>query len=263
MRQWADVFLDRIGLQRPVLCPVNDRSAPCFRGTIVVEPHWCGRAGVRDVGRERVKHMPGSGGHAVGDHSRDGVDEGPVDPDLLNPTPQSNASAEDLQTREFSDLVRTMAAELHRFASSRLGPNVAEDVVSDVFVVVWRRWEVMPADRDGRRAWVFEVTKRTILDASAREARRRRLLVRVARVDERALEQPGDALVAREAVDALLEVLPEGQREALRLTAIDGLSAREAAQSLGVSATAITTRLHRARRALQAWLAEGPEEVEP
>lgn len=262
MRQWADVFLGRIGLQRPVLCPVNHRHAPCFHGTIVVEPHWCGGAGVRDVGRERVKHMPGSGGHAVGDHTRDGVDEGPADDDLLDPTPRSDASADDLQTREFSELVRTMAVELHRFASSRLGPIMAEDVVSDVFLVVWRRWDVMPADHDGRRAWVFEVTKRTILDASAREARRRRLIVRVARADERAPEQPGDALVARVAVDALLEVLPEGQREALRLTAIDGLSAREAAQSLGVSATAITTRLHRARRALQAWLAE-EFEVEP
>ena len=45
--------------------------------------------------------------------------------------------------------------ELHRFAARRVGPDDAQDVVADVFVVAWRRRDDVP---DGAaRAWLFAV----------------------------------------------------------------------------------------------------------
>lgn len=145
-----------------------------------------------------------------------------------------------------------MATELHRYASTHVNESLVEDVVSDVFLVLWRRWEAIPGDHDGRRAWVYEAMKRTILDVRARDRRRGRLTIRLARThEERQGERPGDGLMAEEALSGLLGGLPRGQADVLRLTVIDGLSTQEAAERLGVSATVITSRLHRARITLK------------
>ena len=56
-----------------------------------------------------------------------------------------------------------------------------------------------------------------------------------------------------------LAALPERDREAILLHAWEGLSAPEAAEVLGCSATAYRLRLHRARRRLAAQLQDVPE----
>ena len=48
-----------------------------------------------------------------------------------------------------------------------------------------------------------------------------------------------------------MDRLPESQRAVLELVALEGLSAGEAAQALGISKVAARVRLHRARRFVQ------------
>lgn len=149
-----------------------------------------------------------------------------------------------------------MARELHDFVVRRIGDGDAEDVVGLVFEVVWRRWEDLPPGRDARRAWVFEATKRTMLDALKARRRYREKVDRFARMIEPSIqESPGEALADRDVVRDLLASLPAGQADAFRLTVIEGMTGREAAASLAISTTALSTRLQRARESLRNELA--------
>jgi RNA polymerase sigma-70 factor (ECF subfamily) len=64
-----------------------------------------------------------------------------------------------------------------------------------------------------------------------------------------------------EQVERELAALPERQRAALWLTAVDGLSYAEVAQALDVSETAVKALVHRARASLAERL--GPEGAPP
>jgi RNA polymerase sigma-70 factor (ECF subfamily) len=65
---------------------------------------------------------------------------------------------------------------------------------------------------------------------------------------------PADRLLEREetraAVRACIDELPDGYRVVLLLRDIEELSTQEAAERLGITATAVKVRLHRARQAL-------------
>jgi RNA polymerase sigma factor (sigma-70 family) len=85
--------------------------------------------------------------------------------------------------------------------------------------------------------------------------------------DELASDSPGPAEIAEIAdlarrVRAAIRALPGGQREAVLLFYLQGLSHREVAAELGISAGAVKARLHQARAALAprlCQLAEAPE----
>jgi hypothetical protein len=74
---------------------------------------------------------------------------------------------------------------------------------------------------------------------------------------------PADDVARRRAALTAFRSLGEEDREILRLLAWDGLSSKEAAVVLGITATSFRVRLHRARRrlkvAISAQDAEGPE----
>lgn len=247
MRERADVRVDVHQLSRHLQVPLHHGFAwlrGC--GTIAVEPHGQSRASIRLNEREWNEHVRGLGGEA-GEHSGDGgIFPDPVDDELLADA-ESPAS-----TAQFSALVRQMSAELTAFVTRRLGRGEAEDVVSEIFVVVWRRWDQVPADPDGQRAWVYEVAKRTTMDALKGERRRTALASRVATSGQRPRSaEPEADLLSRESIEGLLVQLPDGQAQALRLTIVEGRSSAEAADQLGISVTALTTRLARARKVLQ------------
>ena len=63
-----------------------------------------------------------------------------------------------------------------------------------------------------------------------------------------------------DAIGAALRALPPAQREVMLLRDIEGLSAREAGNVLGLTERAVKSRLHRARVALRASLAPFTEE---
>jgi RNA polymerase sigma-70 factor (ECF subfamily) len=69
---------------------------------------------------------------------------------------------------------------------------------------------------------------------------------------------PADRLLEREetraVVRACIEALPDGYRLVLILRDIEELSTQETAERLGITATAVKVRLHRARQALCALL---------
>jgi RNA polymerase sigma factor (sigma-70 family) len=142
----------------------------------------------------------------------------------------------------YDEHVRAVAA----FALRRVPAAAdADDIVSETFLVAWRRFGEAPADL---RPWLFGVA-RHVLRHHYRAAQRRDALS--ARLGERLSGSGSGAADHGWLVDALRS-LSEADRDVLTLTAWEGLSHAEAGQVLGCSAAAVAVRLHRARRRLEA-----------
>jgi RNA polymerase sigma-70 factor (ECF subfamily) len=156
--------------------------------------------------------------------------------------------------RRFTDLfAETMPAVL-RFVERRVHPSQAEDIAAEVFLVLWRRLDDVPADREEVRAWLFGVARRTLMARMRGERRRQALAVRIA-VDRHAAAHDGldaDLVARRLDLAQAWTRLSSVHQEALALTVWDGLDAPRAARVLGISPVAYRLRLSRARKALRA-----------
>ena len=104
-------------------------------------------------------------------------------------------------------------------------------------------------------AWVFGILRNAWLDELRSRTRGQRVFAPEeagAAVGEASIERHGDAM----AVDAAMARLPREQREVVALVLVEGLSYRETAELLEVPMGTVTSRLARARAALQALLDE-------
>ncbi|MFH8370220.1 sigma-70 family RNA polymerase sigma factor [Streptomyces sp. NPDC018031] len=136
------------------------------------------------------------------------------------------------------------------YVVSRAGRQVADDVVSETFVVAWRRAGEIPQPP---LPWLLGVARNVLRDTVRAELRRASLAAELRGWTEAVAPAEGD--IADEVADRLamrraLVSLREDDREVLILAAWQGLSPREAATVVGVSAATMRVRLHRARRRL-------------
>lgn len=154
-------------------------------------------------------------------------------------------------------VLAAIAPSVHRFGL-RMCKNVhdAEDVLQDTLINVANHLGEFEG-RSSLSSWVFALTR------SACTRRRRGLKNQPPVSDEKVAETPDLApspeahAADRELASALssaLDGLSEDHREVILLRDIEGLSAPEAASSLGIGVDALKSRLHRAREALRAAL---------
>lgn len=163
---------------------------------------------------------------------------------------QSTSSATTRET-DFRSLYERAQPDVLRFVQRRCHPSHADDVTAEVFLVAWRRYDDLPADLDGRRAWLFGVARRSLANARRGQDRQEALAVRIADVHD-GVEQGEhpEEVAARLDLARAWHRLDAQHQEALALHVWDGLSSADAGRVLGVSPTAYRLRLMRARRAL-------------
>lgn len=149
--------------------------------------------------------------------------------------------------RMFAETYGPVRAYVARRAPSAIG----EDVLSEVYLVAWRRFDTLSGDP---LPWLYGVARRVLANQLRSDRRRFALVERLRRGDG---EDPGweapDGLRA-ELVTAIA-ALSAAEREALLLTAWEGLTPERAARAAGCSSSAFRVRLHRARRHVAAALA--------
>ncbi|MBK5307576.1 MAG: sigma-70 family RNA polymerase sigma factor [Frankiaceae bacterium] len=144
----------------------------------------------------------------------------------------------------FTALVQQVHEPLQRYLRRRTDVSTAEDVLGDVLLVMWRRLDEIPADAP--LAWSYGVAHRCLANQQRGQRRHLALLRRVA------AERP--VTVADDADPALTEALAalsENDRDLLRLWAWEDLGPQEIAVVLGVTANAVSIRLHRAKKHLR------------
>jgi RNA polymerase sigma-70 factor (ECF subfamily) len=141
---------------------------------------------------------------------------------------------------------------LYRFARRMTGSaSVAEDLVHDCFLMVWRNAAAYRADRGTMRSFLIGVTRNLALKRLQRERPFDEL------EEDSAICGPVDA-AGRERADLVAQAvaaLPPLQREALILAEYEEMSLEEIARATGVELAAVKSRLHRARENLRRMLA--------
>lgn len=161
--------------------------------------------------------------------------------------------------QRFRTLYDDVYGDLLRFVRRRVHPKHAEDVVSEVMLVAWRRLDDVPSELSPARAWLFGVARHTLLNTGRRERKHEALPIRLAEADSVLTDggHSADLIAARVDISRAWRALNPIHQEALALAVFDGLSAPEAATVLDISPTAFRLRLSRARRTLTKLITSG------
>ncbi|GAA1721914.1 RNA polymerase sigma factor [Isoptericola hypogeus] len=157
-----------------------------------------------------------------------------------------DAEARRLLTQLWTDHHESVA----RFVARRVMPGLVDDVVSETFLVAWRKVEDVPADA---RPWLFGVARNVLSTHLRTHGRWRALGVRLEREPEPGHEGTDDVAADRADLRRAWELLSDADREVIALVAWDGLTAVEAARVLGIRPTTFSVRLTRARKRLLAF----------
>ncbi len=121
----------------------------------------------------------------------------------------------------------------------------AEDLTQEAMLSVWRKAHFYSPDKGAASTWIFTIARNLRIDAARRQSNRPYVDLEGIEVESEAphshalLEQ--SQVVAR--VSKALEVLPEEQREVVRLSFIKELSQSEIAARIGIPLGTVKSRL--------------------
>ena len=132
----------------------------------------------------------------------------------------------------------------------------AEDLVAMTFLELWRRRETVRIVEGSLLPWMLVTLDNLGRNTLRSAVRYRRLLSALPKpsTDDTLLDEV-EALQAERDAMRILRAMPPADAAILALTAIEGLSAAEAAAALGISPESARARLSRARRRAQLQLA--------
>ena len=124
-----------------------------------------------------------------------------------------------------------------------MGTDVAAEIVSETFLVAWRKFADIP---ESPLPWLYRVASFEISNHRRRQERAEQLHVAMEHLQRnaRSTDSSGDL---SELVAGAFDSLSPGDQEILRLATWEGLSLVEGASVLGCSVSAYRMRLHRAR----------------
>lgn len=142
--------------------------------------------------------------------------------------------------------------------------QVAEDVVQDVFLRVWRKPGYYNAARGRFLTWLMSVTRNRAIDERRRRGRRQHFEVGSAPLDDDTLhsDEADDpalgALLAdeRTAIRRALSGLPPEQRSAIELAYYGGFTQQEISRALGEPLGTVKTRIRLGMQKMRAALVE-------
>ncbi|MBC8872002.1 MAG: sigma-70 family RNA polymerase sigma factor [Planctomycetes bacterium] len=156
-------------------------------------------------------------------------------------------------------VVEQYESSLVRYAARLLGDvEQARDVAQDTFLRLCREPREKVENRV--RQWLFAVCRNRAMDVLKKENRMKALSDERA---ERCTSRDGDHAVALERKEtasratAILENLPENQREVIRLKVQNGLSYREISDVTGLSVSNVGFLLHKGIKTIRERLAYG------
>lgn len=143
--------------------------------------------------------------------------------------------------------------QVRAYALSRAGGVLADDVVSETFLVALRRFDELP---DDPLPWLLGIARRVIFSGYRREARQASIATQIQVWVEEATRDVAEGVAEKAVTLMALARLSDQDRELLTLLAWHDLSAAEAAKVIGCSRATFFVRLHRARKRFEQAIAD-------
>lgn len=164
-----------------------------------------------------------------------------------------------------AELFGRYADPVYNFCFRRVASwNLAEDVMSQAFLEVWRVRERAVAYDGSLMPWLYTVAENVCRNASRGARRHNALAGRLQLVRLEDAEDHADGVVRRLDEErrmaellAAVDRLSRKDRQILMLVAWDGLSYLQVAQALDIPVGTVRSRLSRARKRVAALMGEG------
>ncbi len=144
-------------------------------------------------------------------------------------------------------------------------PFMAEEIVQESFLALWRNPASYREDRGSFRAWLLSTVHHRAVDAVRREEAQRRR-ARAAAPDHEAQQDVAETVVeevylveSRRRVRAALQDIPEEQRQVLDMMYFEGKTQATIADELGLPLGTVKSRTLLAMRRLRGILVEAEE----
>jgi RNA polymerase sigma factor (sigma-70 family) len=165
----------------------------------------------------------------------------------------------------FRELFGRYAAVAHALAFRLVRQaQVAEEIVQEAFLAVWRNPDRYDGARGSVRSWLMGTVHHRAVDAVRREQAQRRRAEQAAGLGPGIVEDPIDDVLAaidvpreRKLVRSALRELPKEQREVIQRMYFEGLSQSQIAERTGLPLGTVKSRTLLAMRRLRAYLGEG------
>ena len=155
----------------------------------------------------------------------------------------------------FRRLYERHVGAVRGYALGRVGPAVADDVVSETFLEAWTARSRFRPDAASARPWLYGIATNVV--ARHREHEERWIESRGAARATSGVETPEPTAYELDPdLARAIGRLAPAQRDVLLLTALADLRITDAARALGISTVAARVRLHRARSIVAAALEE-------
>ncbi|MCZ6789158.1 MAG: sigma-70 family RNA polymerase sigma factor, partial [Chloroflexi bacterium] len=138
---------------------------------------------------------------------------------------------------------RTALAVAYRVLRDR---SLAEDVIQEAFLAVWRQPESFRPERGSCRSWLFSIVRHRAIDITrGRSFAKERLSLEEIRFEPRYPDvwQEVSTRLDQELVRRVVDTLPEAQREALMLAYFDGQTQQEISERTGVPLGTVKGRM--------------------
>ncbi|GAA2810422.1 RNA polymerase sigma factor [Kribbella solani] len=174
-------------------------------------------------------------------------------PPESSPPPSSDRELLSGSVADFGRLFDRYAAQLHRYCSRRIGPDLADDVVAETFLIAYERRCSFDPSRSSGLPWLYGIATNVLHRHRKAEARAHRILTYQGDsadiVAETATERT-DAAARIRTIARVLGALPRRHRDVIFLAAA-GLEYAEIAAALAIPVGTVRSRLHRARARLR------------
>lgn len=158
-------------------------------------------------------------------------------PDPQRPTPE----------QRFLAAYRAHFPDVSRYVRRRVYPGEEQEILAEVFLVVWRHVDDIP---DDPLPWLFRIAYFEVANHRRSRIRLSELSERIGRADREIEGDLADTAAENDALLRAFQGLSVSDKEILRLVAWEGLSSAEGAKVLGCSVASFRVQLHRARKRL-------------
>ena len=160
--------------------------------------------------------------------------------------------------RLLADLSRTLRSTVRRgFAGAGVSPNDVEDVVQEVVLAIHMKRHTWDQSKP-IGPWVMAIARNKLIDDLRRRGRRTEVSID-GMLDSLEAGGQEDAIYASD-LRKVLKGLNDRQRDIVQAIAVDGHTAKDVADRLGMTEVAVRVALHRCLKNLSQTYQERPSE---
>lgn len=151
---------------------------------------------------------------------------------------------------DFASVYSAHLPAISRYLARRVEHQHVEDLAADVFALAWRKREsVTPGEE---LPWLYRIAANLVANHRRKEAAAKSFFASLKPADS--APAADDIVIADQSLAEAWSKLKARDREVLALAVLEDLPVGSIATSLGISANAVSIRLHRAKKSLASLL---------